>query len=213
MTQRVIAAVEEVYRTQPERAAKFAAQLDAYERWLARLKLKEADLAQFGGKRKLAWESFKWTLLGLTGLPIALYGWLHRLGPVALVRWSVRRFSQPGKLKSQTATTSIAVGVVAFGTFYGWCIGLVHWIFGWPVSLWYALSLPAAGLLAHYYVRELRKFAAAWRTSLVLLRAPSAGKRLARVRQQLIAEIESVRDERLKREATPVASQSPNRPA
>jgi hypothetical protein len=51
------------------------------------------------------------------------------------------------------------------------------------------------GLLAHYYLRELRKLWASVRTTIVLLRAPLAARRLLAMRASLIGEIEAVRSE------------------
>jgi hypothetical protein len=135
------------------------------------------------------------TILAILGTPIALYGWLHRLLPRALTRWAVVRLTQPAARKAQTPHAMMLVGVAVFGFFYGLCVWLIHRAFGWPVSLWYALSLPVAGLVAHYYLRETRRFADALRTTFVLMRAPFAAKRLARMHRGLIAEIEALRQE------------------
>jgi hypothetical protein len=121
---------------------------------------------------------------------------LHRLVPFALVRWAVRRFAEPGKRKAQTSTVSLVAGLIAFGLFYGICVLVFHRLFGWPASFWYALSLPVASLIAHYYLRELGRLAASLRNTVILLRAPIAARRLLALRGQLIGEIESVRVER-----------------
>jgi len=57
--------------------------------------------------------------------------------------------------------------------------------------LWFGLSLPVSGLIAHYYWRSVQRLASAARTSLILLRAPAAARRLIAMRQNLIAEIEA----------------------
>jgi glycerol-3-phosphate O-acyltransferase/dihydroxyacetone phosphate acyltransferase len=195
LTQRIAAAVERVYATQPERAAAFAAKLDSYEGWLRRLKISDECLALFPEKRRLVGQSVGWATIALLGAPLALYGWLHRLIPAAVVEWAVRGFTQPGKRKAQTSTATIAAGIVAFGVFYALCVGVVHAWFGWPASLWYALSLPLASLVAYYYVRELRRLVASVRNTVVLLRAPIATRRLLALRRELIAEIEAARGE------------------
>ena len=195
LTQRIVEVVEHVYRAQPERAAAFAAKLDVYERWVKRLKLSDETLAMFPEKAKLAGQSLWWTTLAILGAPIALYGWVHRLIPFAIIRWAIGRFAEPGKRKVQVSTTSIAGGIVTFGLFYGIYIAIFHRLFGWPASLWYALSLPVAGMIAHYYLRELRRLIASVRNTIVLLRAPTAAKRLLKLRSELIAEIEAVRAE------------------
>jgi len=195
VTQRIVAAVEHVYRTQPERAAAFAGKLDAYEKWLRRLRISDEYLALFPDKGELLSRSIAGAMIALLGAPIALYGWLHRLIPFAVVKWAVRGFTEPGKRKAQTSTAVITAGIIAFGLFYGLCVAVVHAWLGWPASLWYALSLPVASLIAHYYLRELRRLGASLRNSAVLLRAPMAARRLLSVRAQLVAEIEAVRGE------------------
>ena len=195
LTQRIAAVVEKVYGAQPERAAAFAAKLDAYEGWLRRLRISDEYLALFPEKTKLVGRSVGWATIALVGAPVALYGWLHRLIPSAVVEWAVRVCTQPGKRKAQTSTAAIVAGIIAFVVFYGLCVGVVHAWLGWPASLWYALSLPLAGLVAYYYTRELRRLVASVRNTVVLLRAPIAAKRLLAMRGELIAEIEAARGE------------------
>jgi glycerol-3-phosphate O-acyltransferase / dihydroxyacetone phosphate acyltransferase len=192
-SQRIAATVEEVYRAEPERAAAFAAKLAVYEHWLTRLRIPDEYLALFPDKRRLAGRSFAWAAIAVLGAPIALYGWVHRLIPFAVVKWAVGGFTEPTKRKAQASTAAITAGVVAFGVCYSLYTALFHALFGWPASLWYALSLPVASLIAYYYLREARRLAASVRGTIVLLRAPAAARRLLALRAQLIAEIEQSR--------------------
>jgi 1-acyl-sn-glycerol-3-phosphate acyltransferase len=193
LTQRIAEAVEYVYRAQPERAAAFAVKLDLYERWLARLKLSDEWLVLFPKRERLVAQSVAWAALAMFGAPVALYGWLHRAIPYAFVKWAVRRFTEPGKRKAGASSAAIAAGIVAFGCFYGLCVFVFHRLFGWPASLWYALSLPVASLITHYYFREVRRLAAGVQSTIVLLRAPFAARRLLAMRAKLISEIEAAR--------------------
>lgn len=195
LSQRIASAVEHVYRTQPERAAKFTAKLDFYERRLQRLRISDEALELFPRKEKFIGQSLAWAAMGVLGAPLAVYGWVHRLIPYLLVRWSVGRFTHPDMRKAQTSTAVIAAGIIAFGICYGLFVFVFYRIFGWPASLWYALSLPPASLFAHYYVRGLRKLVAGLRNSLVLLRAPFGARRLLAMRADLIAELDAVRSE------------------
>lgn len=195
LSQRIVAAVEHVYRTQPERAAKFTAKLDFYEHRLGRLRISDEALELFPRKEEFIGQSLIWAATAVLGAPLALYGWAHRLVPYLLVTWSVGHFTQPDRRKAQTSTAVIAAGIIAFGVCYGLFIFVFHRIFGWPASLWYALSLPPASLFAHYYVRGLRKLVAALRNSLILLRAPLAARRLLAMRADLVAELDAVRSE------------------
>ncbi len=193
LTQAIAAAVDFTYQHHPERAAAFVKRLDQYEHWLKRLRLSDNDLAHFPDKRQLVWQSFAWTLLGVVLAPVAAYGWLHRWVPITVVNWAIKRFAQSLPDKTRVSTIAMLAGAVSFGLFYGACIALFHAMVGWPLSLWYALSLPVASLVAHYYLRGLRRFAASLRATLVLLRAPWAARRLLSLRNELIAEIEAAR--------------------
>lgn len=192
--QQIAAAVDAVYREQPERAVAFVTKLNSYERWLARLKISEDALELFPRRSKLAVRTSFWTMVAILGAPIAFYGWLHRSIPYALIKCSARKFTLPDKRKAQASTVAIAAGVVGFVVCYAIYVAAFYWLFGWPATLWYALSLPVAGLLAHYYLREIRRLGASVHTTWILWRAPFAAKRLFALRAELITEIEAVRE-------------------
>jgi 1-acyl-sn-glycerol-3-phosphate acyltransferase len=195
LTQRIAGAVEEVFASQPERAAAFASKLDFYERWLKRLCLADEHLAGPHTRGQLLWHAIADSVLALALAPVAVYGWLHRFVPSLLVGWAVGRFTQPGKRKAQTSTVSVLAGVLIFGLFYGAYIWVVRWLFGWRAAFWYALSLPPASLIAYYYLRAMRRLAAGLRNLTVILRAPFAARRLTALRRELVAEIEAVHKE------------------
>ena len=193
LTQTIVDAVSWAEETRPERLRTFVRRLGEYERWRVRLKLSDEGIEQFSAKENLLAHSLRWMLLAVLGAPVALYGWLHRLLPGALVKLVAARLTHPAARKAQTPHASMLTGIVTFGLFYCICVWLVHHWFGWPASFWYAVSLPVAGLIAHYYLCEARRFAAALRSTFVLLRAPFAAKRLVRLHGELIAEIEALR--------------------
>ena len=193
LTQAIARAVDYTFEHDPDRAAAFARKLDHFEHWLKRLNLSEEELAHFPDKARLAWNSLAWSFLGLLLLPIAAYGWIHRLLPVLLITWAIKRFAQIEMDRTHVSTTAILAGVVGFGLCYGAYVALFHAFFGLPATLWYALSLPVTGLVAHYYLRGLRRFAASVRGALVLLRAPTSARHLLTLRNELIAEIDAAR--------------------
>ena len=191
LTQQISAAVQQIYRTTPEVAQGFTTRLNRYELWLARLRISDTELAQFQNHGVRVRRNLLKTLLGLVLLPLASYGWIFRLPPALVVTWAVHRFANPNVRKAQVSTATIVAGVVAFGFFYALYIAGCHWIFGWPASLWFGLSLPVTGLIAHYYLLSAQKLGSAARTTIILLRAPSAAKRLIAMRRGLVAEIEA----------------------
>jgi hypothetical protein len=189
--QRIVKAVEETHARQPERARAFADKLNRYESLLQRLRLSDESVRTPAKGIGSVLRNLVLALMALAGLPVALYGWLHRLIPFALVRWSVGRFAAPERHKAQVSTAAIVAGVVAFGGFYTMCIVACHWLWGWPVSFWYALSLPLASLVAFYYAREIRRLAHGVWTAWIFLRAPFATRRLRAMRADLVGEIEA----------------------
>lgn len=193
LTQAIAQAVEFTYEHHPERAATFVKELDQYERGLKRLSLSDEELALFPDKRQLVGQSLGVSLLGLILAPVAAYGWLHRLLPITIVNWAIRHYAELSVNKTHVSTTVILAGLVGFGTCYGAFIAIFLALFGWPATLWYALSLPVTSLVAHYYLRGLRHFLVSLRSTVVLLRAPIAARHLLAQRQKLIAEIDAAR--------------------
>jgi len=201
LTQAIANAVEVSFEKHPERAAAFVKTLDEYERRLSRLKLTDRLLASAPNKHRVFLRTLASALLVVVGAPIAAYGWIHRWAPYLLIQKAVKRADRPGE-KTHISTASILAGVIGFGLCYGLCIAVVHHFFGWPVSLWYALSLPVASLIAHYYVREVRHLMDNLRAGFVLMRAPLATERIVALRAQLIDQIEAQR-----RQIIPASSQ------
>jgi len=193
LTQAIARAVDYTYELAPDRAAAFAQKLDHFERGLSRLNLSDEELAHFPDKAGLGWHSLAWSFLGLVLLPVAVYGWFHRLVPVLLISWAIKRFAQLNMNRTHVSTTVILAGAAGFGSCYGAYVAIFHAFFGLPATLWYALSLPVAGLVAHYYLRGLRRFAASVRGAWLLLRAPTGARRLLALRNDLIAEIDAAR--------------------
>ena len=205
-TQAISEAVKHVFQAQPDRAANFARKLAGYQRWLDRFRISDASLN--GRDKALTGGAISGAMV-LLGLPVALYGWIHRLLPYAIVRYVQARFVEPGKKKAQAATAAIVAGVVAFGFFYPAYVFVFHSFYGWPASFWYALTLPVASLLAHYYVTRFDKLWQALRNLVLFTRAPALSRHLIRTRTELIAEIEAVHQELQQEQASKSASGKP----
>lgn len=191
LTQRIARAVEQVFQADPGRAAAFVHQLNVYEKFRARFKLSDESLTD-EPQRRLAWLGFVWTVVAILGAPVAIYGWMHRLAPFCVVKSAVRKFANVDKHKAQTSTAAIIAGLVSFSFFYGLYAWVFHLYFGWRAAAWYGLTLPVVGMVAHYYLRALRRLSAGVLDTFVLLRSPSAARRLVVLRQALTNEIESV---------------------
>ncbi|HWV99387.1 MAG TPA: lysophospholipid acyltransferase family protein [Candidatus Acidoferrum sp.] len=203
LTQAIARAVDFTFETHPARAAEFVRRLGHYEAAMRKLHLSDEVLRHFPERRWLLRQSLAWTGVALLGAPVAAYGWLHRLVPYALVRVVVGRVAKQRPDKTQISTAAILSGLVAFTGFYALCVFIFHRFFGLRATVLYACSLPPASLIAHYYVRELRRFAASLRAAVVLLRAPSAARKLLTWRAELIELIGAERQEFRAAQAAP----------
>jgi glycerol-3-phosphate O-acyltransferase/dihydroxyacetone phosphate acyltransferase len=192
LEQKISEAVGHVFKSEPERAVAFVAKLTRYERRLARLRISDESLAVFPNREKWIGQSLIWSAIAVLGAPVALYGWVHRIIPHAIIIWAVNRFPATEKRKAQTSTTKILGGILLYTGFFGLYAMAFHAMFGLPASFWYALSLPPSSLMAFYHLRELRRFKASLRNTLVLVRAPLVARRLLTLRAELVKEIESV---------------------
>jgi 1-acyl-sn-glycerol-3-phosphate acyltransferase len=193
LSQAIVNAVEYASRFHPERLREFVRALSRYEHWRDRFRLSDAAVEQFRSKAILPVRSFISAAAAVMGLPIAAFGWVHRLAPTLLVNWAVNHLTHAPVRKAQTAHVSMLAGLAGFGACYSLYVWAFHHWFGWPASFWYALSLPVTGLIAHYYFRQCRRLGESAWIALVLCRAPFAVRRLETMHAHLLAEIEAMR--------------------
>ncbi len=195
LTQVISRAVDEAFEKHPARAAEFVRRLRHYEAALRGLHLPEEVLVHFPEPRWMLRQTLAWAALAVLGAPLALYGWLHRFIPYLLVRFVVGKAARfPGE-KAHVSTATILGGLVVFTVFYGLCAFVFSRFFSLRATLLYAASLPLASLAAYYYSRELQRLIAGVRGLLVLLRTPSAARKLLAWRAELIELIEAEREE------------------
>jgi len=195
LTQAISKAVDFAFERHPARAADFVRKLGRYEAVLRRLHLSDEVLQHFPKRQWMLRHSLGWTAVALLGAPVAIYGWLHRLVPYLLVRLVVGQATKTPADKTHVSTATILSGLILFTGFYALCVAAFHLFFGWRATLVYACSLPPASLIAHYYARELRRFAASLRAAFVLLRIPGAAEKLLAWRAELIELIATERKE------------------
>lgn len=195
LTQAISRAVDEAFEKHPARAAEFTRRLRHYEAALRSLHLSEEVLIHFPERRWMLRQSLGWAVVAILGAPVALYGWLHRFIPYWIIRFAVGKAARSPGEKTQVSTVTILTGLMVFTSFYGLCVFVFHLFFGWRATVAYACSLPAASLIAYYYLREVKRFAASLRALTVLLRAPGAGRKLLAWRVELIGLIEAEREE------------------
>lgn len=194
LTQAIAKAVDFCVERHPERAAAFSRSLAHYETTLRRLKLPEEALVSGKDSGPMVWRALAWTFVAVMGAPVALYGWIHRVLPYALVWMVTRKAEKKPKDRTHVSTAVIVAGLIIFGLFYAFYVLLCgHW-FGWRLAGVYAVSLPLSGLAAHYYLKHLRRLAASVRAMAILIRAPSAAAKIRTWRDTLVRQIEAERE-------------------
>jgi glycerol-3-phosphate O-acyltransferase / dihydroxyacetone phosphate acyltransferase len=206
--QAIAHAVEQVLAAEPERAVEFGRRLAHYQYMLARLRVTESEIAGMENRGRWMRQNAVWLLTALLGAPVAIYGWAHRLPPLAFIRWVSGRTAKQPADRTHISTTTLVVGALVFPLFYLGLVALVHLWFGWPISLWYALSLVPAGLLAHYYYVRLGRLVTGLRTGFLLLRAPGLAARLQARRAELISLIEQAHHNLKAADRTPAQTHS-----
>lgn len=193
LTQAIADGVAYTFREHPQRGRRFRRRLERYESWLERLRLTDRDVADLeaGTLRRPVLQE---TAFAILGAPVAAYGWLHRLAPLAVIQWAVRRFAGREESQAQVSTTAIIAGLAGFTLFYSLYIAVFYQFAGWSWTVWYAVSLPLSGLVAHYYTQELGRLRGSFRVAAVLLGLRlGTAQRLRRQRAALLEEIESLR--------------------
>ncbi len=193
LSKAIVDAVEFAHREMPDHLAAFQAYLHRYERLLQQLHLPESAVEELAAQRNSTARIIGLAALALLLFPVAAVGWLHWWWPKRLVEKISARFYHQGKRKAQTAHSHMLAGLVIYSVFFAGYVSLVNAWLGLPGVVWYALSLPVAGLIGHFYLQEAGRLAAAGRTAAVLLRTPLARKRVLRMRARLMRDIETVR--------------------
>lgn len=198
LTKAIAARVEQAFEEHPARAEEFVRRLNHYERELRALHLSDEILAHFPDRRHILAHSLWLLVVMVIGAPVALYGWIHRILPYFIMEGASKKFAKQPADRTHIATTNMLAGILAFTLFYSLYTVIFHLLVGWPWTVWYALSLPVASLLAHYWLGEFRRFEASLRAAVVLLRAPAAGQRLLAERAEMIRLIDIERSELLR---------------
>jgi glycerol-3-phosphate O-acyltransferase / dihydroxyacetone phosphate acyltransferase len=192
LTRAMASALGHFERTEPKRVAAFVAELDRYERLLRRLGLSDQSFEHVTAPPSLAQRALVASTF-VVSAPFALFGWLHHLLPAWLVGWSLQRFTPVEYRKSQTPLTVMVAGPMALVFCYVVYVALAWLGLGARWALVYAVTLPVSGLVAHEYLRALRRYGGRLRTAGILLQVPLARRALVASRRRLIDTIEAFR--------------------
>ena len=191
MSRAIARAVQHYASTDPEVTARVESAVKAYFGHLRRSGLHDVAVRELDDPtRGTAW-IVRLLLLGLVGLPFALYGTVNSFLPWLLTRvLGPRLATDPVDI----AERKIYVGMAAFTLFYAGQVTAAWLLLGPRLAAGYAVSLVPTGLFA---VRFWRKARAVWRRlwarSLARRRPGLAGKLAAR-RKALVSTLDELRD-------------------
>ena len=150
MTREIARATDYFYQHRPEAIWGMAELLDEYQRKLDRLGIADRMLRE--ESPGFAGTATRLAVLGVLGLPLALWGLLANYPPYFMTEWTTRLI---GPDATKTHTTQFGVGAVYFGGFYLASIWTAAGYFGAWTTIAIGLSLPATGLFARAYVAAL----------------------------------------------------------
>ncbi len=179
----------------PERVRAVGSQVQRYYRVARRFRFNNELLRQqpSPGKLWLTWA--KLAVLGMLGLPLALYGTINNYIPYRLAKLAGTRnpYYRYYRDKTKISIYSVLVGAVAFLVFYPIQGFLVWSSFGNPGAMIYLLSLPPSGFFALRYTQWLK----ASRRDLFYARLQMKNRRfiplLKKRRDEVLATLDAVR--------------------
>ncbi len=179
----------------PERVRSVGSHVQRYHRLARRMRLNNEQLGE-QSSRGMRW--FGWArmaVLGIVGLPIALYGTINNYLPYRLAKLAGMRnpYYRDHGDKTKISIYSLLVGAVTFLVFYP-IQGFVVWsAFGSPGAAMYLLSLPPSGFFALMYAQQLK----AYRHDLFYARLQMKHRRLISLlrkrRDEVLATLDAVR--------------------
>jgi 1-acyl-sn-glycerol-3-phosphate acyltransferase len=153
LSRTIVQAVHYFQEHDPDRVQALMGRIQDYKERLKRLRLQDATVRDRATRLPVT-QSLWLGGVGVIGLPIFAYGVLTSGLPYVLPRWLSHRIA---KKETDYATTRLLVSVVVFPLFYGIEIFLVSTWLGRIAAALFALSLPASGLFAYYYVSGVNR--------------------------------------------------------
>ncbi len=189
LSQKIAEGVQYYRRYHPEIFTAIREQVTGYQRKLARLRLRDELLRESGR----AWHEHGTALmLGLAGLPLALYGILNNFVPYHLAERAAKKFMDE---RTKILTALLFAGGLAFLFFYIVQTACVARFFGAWWAAAYAASLPLSGFFALFYLKRTRALSERLSFSFFLFTNKHLITRLRLERKRLIKALDAVREE------------------
>ncbi|MBI4863096.1 MAG: 1-acyl-sn-glycerol-3-phosphate acyltransferase [Candidatus Riflebacteria bacterium] len=198
--QRLVDAYAYFDATQTERTRKVKIQIETYLYMIDELGLTVELMNR--RRLRLSWvlahTLVRLPLLLLVGVPVWVWGFVTNYPPYRLCGVMADRVSTD---LSEPATYKALFGTVLFIVYYAALTVLTALLGGIPVALLALASFPIAGFGALEVTDRLTRFVQRWRTAVLFRFDRDLATRLARTRDEIIAELRAMREEWLARPA------------
>ena len=176
----------------PDRVDDLLNRMERHHSLMQRIHLRERVFKGGEGNLKYRRRALKSTVRMILGLPLATWGVVHNLIPYQLTVWLTRFAAE----EAIVAVTAFLSGIFWFGL---WYLGVASALYSMNSSvlgtLLYAVSIPGSGLFAVAYLRWLRAAKNEVLAGLILRRHPALLVKLRQQRDQIIADLNSVRED------------------
>ncbi|HLC21607.1 MAG TPA: lysophospholipid acyltransferase family protein [Candidatus Methylomirabilis sp.] len=147
-------------RHDPDRVRAVGSQVQRYYRVARRLRFNDELLTQ-QPSQAVRWTTWvRMAVLGMLGLPIAVYGTMNSYIPYRLAKLVGQRnpYYRYYADKTKISIYSLLAGTIAFLVFYPIQGFLVWSAFGNPEATLYLLSLPPSGFFALWYAERAKEY-------------------------------------------------------
>jgi 1-acyl-sn-glycerol-3-phosphate acyltransferase len=196
ITQKIADCVEYFHDHDPQRVRDMEEKISAYKRKLKRLHLKDIMVREKTSIKKL----FKAELTGIAkavvGFPLAAYGVLNNFFPYRITEFIARKFIDD---RTKILMALFVGGGITFLLFYSAQVFLVWYLGGYLWAVLYLCTLPSSGFFALGYIKEIRQIQERISFSFFLFTNRHLIGKMRRTRNMLISEMNSYKDEYLKK--------------
>jgi 1-acyl-sn-glycerol-3-phosphate acyltransferase len=185
----IASAVDALYERRPDRLWHLRAELETYDGQLRRLRLND-ELLRNHSRPNVGTRALRLVLLALLCAP-ALYGLIFNYLPYRVTGPLAARATRDA---TKTHYFQLWIGTLAFAAYYGAAMLWLVWRFDpTPLARWaLLLSWPLSGLLARLYVLAVARQRRLLRLSVLAATQGAALQRLRRLRQRLVAQMDSL---------------------
>ncbi|NIR51338.1 hypothetical protein GWO09_23690 [candidate division KSB1 bacterium] len=194
LTQQIANCVEYYFEHAPQRVRELQESINAYKRKLTKLHLKDAMLKEKQSFIEVFRSNAQAFGRAIFGFPIALYGIVNHFIPYFIAEYFAKKFVDE---RTKILSALLIGGGSAFLAFYAVQTFLVWFFFDLLWASIYLVTLPATGLFALGYVKEIRTQQERMSFSFFLFTNRQLFNKMRRERRKVITQLNEIKNEYL----------------